>query len=98
MNIYERMEEIIRDGEATTKEWDYMSKIRRKRYERRIRKRIELNDGKGLYKVNNYNKEKKILTRLNNKRYRRRKIDLEEIGYKSTQYRKGLYDIQLILY
>lgn len=85
-----------------------MSKIRRKRYERRIRKRIELNDGfykgyfskdgKGLYKVNNYNKEKKILTRLNNKRYRRRKIDLEEIGYKSTQYRKGLYDIQLILY
>lgn len=85
-----------------------MSKIRRKRYERRIRKRIELNDGfykgyfskdgKGLYKVNNYNKEKKILTRLNNKRYRRRKIDLEETGYKSTQYRKGLYDIQLILY
>ena len=46
-----------------------MSKIRIKRYDRRIRKRIELNDGfykgyfskdgKGLYKVNNYNKEKK---------------------------------------
>ena len=86
-----------------------MKHIYKKRlYKKRLKRKVDLNngfykgyfskDGKGLYKVNNKLIEKKIYTKLMNKRFRHRKIDLEETGYKSTQYKKGLYDIQWIIW
>ena len=83
-------------------------RIREREFRENLKRKIELNDGfykgyyfkegKGLYKVDNKLKEKKIYTKLMNKRFRHRKIDFEESGYKSTQYKKGRFDIQWIIY
>ena len=83
-------------------------RIREREFRENLKRKVELNDGfykgyyskdgKGLYKVDNKLKEKKIYTKLMNKRFRHRKIDFEESGYKSTQYKKGRFDIQWIIY
>ena len=83
-------------------------RIREREFRENLKRKIELNDGfykgyyskdgKGIYKVDNKLKEKKIYTKLMNKRFRHRKIDFEESGYKSTQYKKGRFDIQWIIY
>ena len=83
-------------------------RIREREFRENLKRKIELNDGfykgyyskdgKGFYKVDNKLKEKKIYTKLMNKRFRHRKIDFEESGYKSTQYKKGRFDIQWIIY
>ena len=83
-------------------------RIREREFNKNLKRKVELNDGfykgyyskdgKGLYKVDNKLKEKKIYTKLMNKRFRHRKIDFEESGYKSTQYKKGRFDIQWIIY
>lgn len=83
-------------------------RVRERDFNKNLKRKVELNDGfykgyyskdgKGLYKVDNKLKEKKIYTKLMNKRFRHRKIDFEESGYKSTQYKKGRFDIQWIIY
>ena len=83
-------------------------RIREREFRENLKRKVELNDGfykgyyskdgKGIYKVDNKLKEKKIYTKLMNKRFRHRKIDFEESGYKSTQYKKGRFDIQWIIY
>ena len=81
-------------------------KIRKRKMEFRenLKRKIELNDGfykgyyskdgKGIYKVDNKYKDKNYFQKYMNRRYRRKKIDLEETGYKSTQFKKGRYYIQ----
>ena len=83
-------------------------RVRERDFNKNLKRKVEINDGfykgyyskdgKGLYKVDNKLKEKKIYTKLMNKRFRHRKIDFEESGYKSTQYKKGRFDIQWIIY
>ena len=85
-------------------------KIRKRKMEFRenLKRKIELNDGfykgyyskdgKGIYKVDNKYKDKNYFQKHMNRRYRRKKIDLEETGYKSTQFRKGKFDIQCIIH
>ena len=83
-------------------------RVRERDFNKNLKRKVELNDGfykgyyskdgKGLYKVDNKLKEKKIYTKLMNKKFRHRKIDFEESGYKSTQYKKGRFDIQWIIY
>ena len=83
-------------------------RIREREFNKNLKRKVELNDGfykgyyskdgKGIYKIDNKLKEKKIYTKLMNKRFRHRKIDFEESGYKSTQYKKGRFDIQWIIY
>ena len=82
-------------------------RVRERDFNKNLKRKVELNDGfykgyyskdgKGLYKVDNKLKEKKIYTKLMNKKFRHRKIDFEESGYKSTQYKKGRFDIQWII-
>jgi len=86
-----------------------MSHIYKKRlFNKKLKRKVDLNNGfykgyfskngKGLYTKKTKLKEKKIYTKLMNKRFRHRKIDFEETGYKSTQYKKGLYEIQWIIW
>ena len=55
-------------------------------------------DGKGIYKVDNKHKYKNYIQKYMNRKYRRKKIDLEEVGYKGNYFKKGRYDIQWIIY
>lgn len=85
-------------------------KIRKRKMEFRenLKRKIELNDGfykgyyskdgKGIYKVDNKYKDKNYFQKYMNRKYRRKEIDMEETGYKSTQFRKGKFDIQCIIH
>ena len=85
-------------------------KIRKRKMEfnKNLKRKVELNDGfykgyyskdgKVIYKVDNKYKDKNYFQKYMNRRYRRKKIDLEETGYKSTQFKKGRYDIRWIIY
>lgn len=85
-------------------------KIRKRKREFRenLKRKIELNDGfykgyyskdgKGVYKVDNKYKKKTVFQKYMNRKYRIKKIDLKEIGYKGTQFKKGRYNIQWIIY
>ena len=79
---------------------------RKKEFRENLKRDIELNggfykgyyskDGKGIYKVDN--KVKNYFQKYMNRRYRRKKIDLEETGYKGNYFKKGKYDIKWIIY
>lgn len=79
---------------------------RKKEFRENLKREIELNggfykgyyskDGKGIYKVDN--KVKNYFQKYMNRRYRRKKIDLEETGYKGNYFKKGKYDIKWIIY
>ena len=83
-------------------------RIREREFNKNLKRKVELNDGfykgyyskdgKGIYKVDNKYKDKNYFQKHMNRRYRRKKIDLEETGYKSTQFRKGKFDIQCIIH
>ena len=83
-------------------------RVREREFNKNLKRKVELNDGfykgyyskdgKGLYKVDNRYKDKTLYQKYMNRKYRRRKIDIEEIGYKSTQFKKGRFDIQWIIY
>lgn len=83
-------------------------RIREREFNKNLKRKIELNDGfykgyyskdgKGLYKVDNRYKDKNFYQKYMNRKYRRRKIDIEEIGYKGNYFKKGRYDIQWIIY
>ena len=83
-------------------------RIREREFNKNLKRKVELNDGfykgyyskdgKGIYKVDNKYKDKNYFQKYMNRRYRRKKIDLEETGYKSTQFRKGKFDIQCIIH
>lgn len=83
-------------------------RVRERDFNKNLKRKVELNDGfykgyyskdgKGLYKVDNRYKDKNFYQKYMNRKYRRRKIDIEETGYKSTQFKKGRFDIQWIIY
>ena len=83
-------------------------RIREREFNKNLKRKVELNDGfykgyyskdgKGLYKVDNRYKYKNFYQKYMNRKYRRKKIDLEEIGYKGNYFKKGKYDIQWIIY
>ena len=83
-------------------------RVRERDFNKNLKRKVELNDGfykgyyskdgKGLYKVDNRYKYKNFYQKYMNRKYRRRKIDIEETGYKSTQFKKGRFDIQWIIY
>ena len=81
-------------------------RIREREFNKNLKRKVELNDGfykgyyskdgKGIYKVDN--KDKNYFQKYMNRRYRRKKIDLEETGYKGNYFKKGKYDIKWIIY
>ncbi len=81
---------------------------RKREYRENLKRKLELNggtykgyqskDGKGIYKIDNKYKDKNYFQKYMNRRYRRKKIDLEEVGYKGNYFKKGRYDIQWIIY
>ena len=83
-------------------------RIREREFNKNLKRKVELNDGfykgyyskdgKGIYKVDNKYKDKNYFQKYMNRKYRRKEIDMEETGYKSTQFRKGKFDIQCIIY
>ena len=83
-------------------------RIREREFNKNLKRKVELNDGfykgyytkddKGLYKVDNRYKYKNFYQKYMNRKYRRKEIDMEETGYKSTQFRKGKFDIQCIIH
>ena len=83
-------------------------RIREREFNKNLKRKVELNDGfykgyyskdgKGIYKVDNKHKYKNYIQKYMNRKYRRKKIDLEEVGYKGNYFKKGRYDIQWIIY
>ena len=79
-------------------------RIREREFNKNLKRKVELNDGfykgyyskdgKGIYKVDNKYKDKNHFQKYMNRRYRRKKIDLEETGYKGNYFKKGRYYIQ----
>ncbi len=79
-------------------------RIREREFNKNLKRKVELNDGfykgyyskdgKGIYKVDNKYKDKNYFQKYMNRIYRRKKIDLEETGYKGNYFKKGRYYIQ----